>query len=242
MGVEPALFSPSLRSPRAARGGARARSGSSAMAMLLHRHRPLFGGEAWDMVIRAAGECGRKLPVGLLLVGDGTRRQKLEMLAEPVSQRRRAAARSPTARELARLLASADALVHGCEAETFCMVAAEARASGIPLIVPDRGAAVDQLVAGAGATYRAGQRSDRSSGRSAGSFDRGPELQRAAAVRASQVRTMDEHFAELFARYETLRAHCIAADADRGRRSEREDRVAPETRARASADMRIQLR
>ena len=37
-------------------------------------------------------------------------------------------------------LASADALVHGCEAETFCLVAAEARASGTPMIVPDRGA------------------------------------------------------------------------------------------------------
>jgi hypothetical protein len=30
---------------------------------------------------------------------------------------------------LARILASVDALVHGCEAETFCMTAAEARAS-----------------------------------------------------------------------------------------------------------------
>jgi alpha-1,6-mannosyltransferase len=32
-------------------------------------------------------------------------------------------------------------------------------------------------------------------------IERGPELQRAAAVRASQVRTMDQHFADLFARY-----------------------------------------
>ena len=35
--------------------------------------------------------------------------------------------------------------------------------------------------------------------------DRGPEFQRAAAARASQVRTMDEHFAELFAHYRALR-------------------------------------
>jgi alpha-1,6-mannosyltransferase len=104
---------------------------------------------------------------------------------------------------VARLLASADALIHGCEAETFCMVAAEARASGIPLIVPDRGAAVDQLVPGAGTTYRAA--CEASLERAiVGFIDRGPELQRAAAVRASRVRTMDEHFAELFARYETL--------------------------------------
>jgi alpha-1,6-mannosyltransferase len=105
--------------------------------------------------------------------------------------------------ELARLMASADALVHGCEAETFCLVAAEARASGVPLIVPDRGATVDQLVSGAGTAFRAG--SQISLERAINRFmDRGPEMQRAAAVRASHVRTMDEHFGELFARYQTL--------------------------------------
>jgi alpha-1,6-mannosyltransferase len=97
-------------------------------------------------------------------------------------------------------MASADALVHGCEAETFCMVAAEARASGLPLIVPHRGAAVDHLVRGAGAVYRAAR--ERSIERAIERFiERGPELQRAAAARASRVRTMDEHFAELFERY-----------------------------------------
>ena len=99
--------------------------------------------------------------------------------------------------ELARLLASADALVHGCEAETFCMVAAEARASGIPLIVPDRGAAAEQCLAGL--CIAPGRHFTRPG--SIDFVDRGPELQRAAAARASHVRTMDEHFAELFARY-----------------------------------------
>jgi hypothetical protein len=35
---------------------------------------------------------------------------------------------------------------------------------------------------------------------------RGPELQRAAAVRGSSPRTMDEHFADLFASYGSLAA------------------------------------
>jgi alpha-1,6-mannosyltransferase len=115
--------------------------------------------------------------------------------------------------ELARLLASADALVHGCEAETFCMVAAEARASGTPLIVPDRGAAVDQLAPGAGMVYRGA--SEVSLERAIGRFiRRGPELQRAAAIRARVVRTMDEHFADLFARYEQLAPlHSVRAAA-----------------------------
>ena len=54
-----------------------------------------------------------------------------------------------------------------------------------------------------GTLYRAG--SERSLQRALERFiDRGPELQRAAAARASDVRTMDEHFADLFARYECM--------------------------------------
>ena len=198
MGVEPGLFSPMLRSTEV-RKAALATLGLDPSAVLLLGIGRFSAEKRWDMVMRAVDECSRRYPVGLLLVGDGRTRQKLELLAERLPS----VAVMPSLtdrRELARLLASADALVHGCEAETFCMVAAEARASGIPLIVPDRGAAVDQLVRGAGAIYRSAR--ERSLERAIGQFiQRGPELQRAAAVRASKVRTMDEHFADLFARY-----------------------------------------
>ena len=71
------------------------------------------------------------------------------------------------------------------------------------MILPDRGATVDQLASGAGTLFRSG--SQISLERAINRFlDRGPELQRAAAVRASRPRTMHEHFADLFARYETL--------------------------------------
>ena len=54
-----------------------------------------------------------------------------------------------------------------------------------------------------GALYRAG--SEISLQRALERFvARGPELQRAAAARASHVRTMDEHFADLFAHYECI--------------------------------------
>jgi alpha-1,6-mannosyltransferase len=201
LGVEPGLFSPAMRSPDIRRAALGALGLDEDGILLLGIGR--FSGEKrWDMVAHAVGECARRLPVGLLLVGDGPKRHKLEILAE----------RYPTIAvlprlddrdELARLLASGDALVHGCEAETFCLVAAEARASGIPLIVPDRGAAADQLVPGAGVTYRSGR--ERSLEHAIASFiDRGPELQRAAAARASRIRTMDDHFAELFGRYAQL--------------------------------------
>jgi alpha-1,6-mannosyltransferase len=201
MGVEAGLFSPSLRSPML-REQALSALGLDAGATLLVGIGRFSAEKRWDMVMRAVAEASRRRDVGLLLVGDGSKRMKLELLAErmgTVAVLPRIADRE----ELARLLASADALVHGCEAETFCMVAAEARASGIPLIVPDRGAAADQLVEGAGKIYRAA--SEVSLERAIGRFiDRGPELQRAAAARSSRVRTMEEHFAELFARYEAL--------------------------------------
>src|SRR5438309_9827616 len=133
------------------------------------------------MLLRALGRPARRHDAGLVLVGDGPKRAKLELLAD----RTRTAMVLPRIAdrlELARLLASADALVHGCEAETFCMVAAEARASGIPMIVPDRGAAVDQLVRGAGAVYQSAR--ERSLEQAIDRFiECGPELQRAAAVR-----------------------------------------------------------
>lgn len=201
MGVEAGLFSPSLRSAelrKTALGGL----GLDPDGLLFVGVGRLSAEKRWDMVLRAVGEIGRRLAVGMVLVGDGSKRQKLEMLAEqypnvallpPITDRS----------ELARLLASGDALVHGCEAETFCLVAAEARASGVPLIVPDRGGAIDQLVDGAGTSYSAGR--ERSLKQAIERFvARGPELQRAAAVRASHPRTMDEHFADLFARYEAL--------------------------------------
>ena len=201
MGVEADLFSPTLRSA-AVREQALAVLGLDADAILLLGVGRLSAEKRWDMVMRAVSEAASKRKVGLLLVGEGRKQARLELLAD----RTRGVAVLPRISdrgELARLLASSDALVHGCEAETFCMVAAEARASGIPLIVPDRGAAVDQLAPGAGTTYRAA--SQISLERAIGRFiDRGPELQRAVAVRSARVRTMDEHFAELFARYQAL--------------------------------------
>ena len=204
MGVEPALFSPGLRSAPL-RAAALDALGLGEDGVLLLGVGRFSAEKRWDLCIRAAGEIGRKLPVGLLLVGQGSRRTKLEMLA---GQYRHVAVMPAISdrRQLATLFASADALVHGCESETFCLVAAEARASGLPMIVPDRGAAVDQLVDGAGTTFAAGR--ERSLEKAIARFvRRGPELQRAVAVRSSRGRTMDEHFAELFARYEALALH-----------------------------------
>lgn len=161
-----------------------------------------FGAEKrWPMVVRAAAQASRRRPVGLVLIGAGGERERIAEAAAGCSH---IEILEPTASrgELARLLASCDALVHGCESETFGLVASEARASGLPLIVPDRGGAFDQLGAGAGLAYRAGsQRALRDAivrlYDTPGAFG-GHE--RAAA----RVRTMDQHFADLTGRYAAL--------------------------------------
>jgi alpha-1,6-mannosyltransferase len=201
MGVEAGRFSPQLRSA-ALRAGALESLGLPPEAMLLVGIGRFSGEKRWEMVVRAVQACARDCRLGLLLIGDGSRRAKLEVIAA-AGGHVRIAPRLDARGEVARLLASADALVHGCEAETFCLVAAEARASGLPMIVPDRGAAIDLLAPHAGTTYRSGNEGALA-GAIARFVDAGVELQRAAAVRHSSVRTIDEHFAELFERYAGL--------------------------------------
>lgn len=152
------------------------------------------------MVIDAATAAGAAVPVGLVLVGEGRGCTALSARAAgsphvvvdgPVRDRGL----------LARMMASADALVHGCEAETFSMVGAEAAASGTTFIAPDRGGAADHARAAGGRLYRAAN--VRSLRDELIKFAQtGRPWPHAFAPRA--VRTMDEHFAELFASYEGL--------------------------------------
>lgn len=195
LGVEPGRFDPSLRDEQLrARLLASVGLGESATLLVgLGRFAPE---KRWEMVIKAAAEAAEETPIGLVLAGDGLRRPQVERAAarhsnirilDPISDRP----------GIARLLASADALVHGCETETFGLVVSEARASGIPLIVPNRGGAAAQLARGAGLAYRAGN--ERSLKRAILAFvERDPEAQRRRATLCSPVRTMDDHFRELF--------------------------------------------
>lgn len=199
MGVEPGIFSPRHRDADL-RARLLARCGLPPEATLLIGAGRLAPEKRWPMVIEAVTAAGYAQPVGLLLLGNGRDRARVV----------RAAANNPHVQlgapiadraELATVLASADALIHGCEAETFCMVAAEAKASGLPLIVPDDGGAGDQFAPGQGRLYparNAAALADAITGFVSGS----PAMDRAAAaVHARDVPDMDDHFDRLFATY-----------------------------------------
>ena len=195
MGVEEGVFSPDNRDP-ALRTALLAECGLPESAGLLIGVGRLAAEKRWPLVIAAVRLARRDRPLGLVLLGAGGQEARIRRaigtdphirLLEPVRERAKFAA----------IVASADALVHGCEAETYCLSAAEARASGVPVIVPDRGGAADHAADGGGLTYRAAD-------------------PRALAVAIGQlaaqdwprshapVQTMRDHFTHLFAHYRDL--------------------------------------
>lgn len=194
MGVQPGVFGPEHRD-EALRTELLAECALGPDATLLVAAGRLANEKRVPMLVEAATLAGLQRPVGLAIFGEGRAQAKIVRaiagnphirLFMPVRDRARFAA----------ILASADALLHGCEAETFGMTTAEARASGVPVIAPDRGGASDFA---------------------------DPPLQFTAtdaddAVRAilelpdrfapyppsRKVRSMEDHFAELFALYERI--------------------------------------
>ena len=213
MGIEPGLFSPGRRD-EALRAALLAQCGLAKDAHLLLSVGRMASEKRLPMIIDAVAAAGQTAPVGLVMIGDGPERTRVERhirrnphirLLSPERDRSR----------MATLLASADALVHGCESETFGMVAAEARASGLPMIVPDSGGASAQLAPGAGTSYRAGDATALTAAimRFAAADEGGAAGQwRAAAIAASQHPiSMTDHFMALCHHYARLLAPATRA-------------------------------
>lgn len=201
MGIDPHVFAPELRDETLrARLLKQCGLGPDATLLLgVGRHAPE---KRWPMVVRAVKAAATTRRIGLVIVGSGRHSGKIDRAIGGDPRIRLAGATSDRA-EMARYMASADALIHGMESETFCMVAAEARASGLTLIVPDRGAAADHARDAGGIRYAAG--SAVSAATAIGCFiDAGGRDGRPFAGTIG-VRTMDAHFADLFARFELLR-------------------------------------
>ncbi len=195
MGVEEGVFSPANRDP-ALRAALLAECGLPESAGLLLGVGRLAAEKRWPMVIEAVRLAARERPLGLVLLGAGGQERKIRKaigtdphirLLEPVRDRDKFAA----------IAASADALVHGCEAETYCLAAAEARASGVPVLVPDRGGAADHAANGGGLTYR-------SADPRALAVAIGELAARDWPRSHAPVPTMRDHFAHLFAHYREL--------------------------------------
>jgi alpha-1,6-mannosyltransferase len=196
MGVEAHRFSADKRNGDL-RASLLAQCGLSPDATLLVAAGRLAPEKRLPMLVEAVTIAGRHRQVGLAIFGEG--RDDTNILRSiggnphirlfyPERDRER----------FATILASADAFLHGCEAETFCMTAAEASTSGIPVIVPDRGGAADFAKGDGGLSYRAADHAD---------LVRAIlSLPDAFAARSAggKARAMHDHFATLFGIYQKL--------------------------------------
>jgi len=199
MGVDPGVFSPAHRDS-GLRRDLLARCALPENASLLIGVGRHSGEKRWPLVIDACLAASQHRPVGLILVGDGRDRSRL---VRQIGDNPHIHLLAPIADRvlLAKVLASADALVHGCEAETFGLVAAEAAASGLPLIVPDEGGAADFVRDDNGVLYRAGDAAAAARAITELLSRNREQVTAAAARRAHSVPLIDDHFAALFTRY-----------------------------------------
>ena len=196
MGVEAQRFSAGKRNGNL-RASLLAQCGLDADATLLVAAGRLAPEKRLPMLVEAVTIAGRHRQVGLAIFGEG--RDDTNILRSIGGNPHIRLFRPERDRErFASVLASADALLHGCEAETFCMTAAEASASGIPVIVPDRGGAADFARGGVGLSYRAADHADlvRAILSLPESF--------AARSTGCTARALGDHFAALFAIYQNL--------------------------------------
>ena len=213
LGIERHHFSPALRDEEL-RAGLLEQCGLPPDAHLLvgigRHHRE----KRWPLVIEAAVRAGATLPVGLVLIGQGMSTRLLQKaigdsphvrLFRPVYDRRR----------LARIMASADALIHGGSSEPFGLVAYEALACGAPMIVPNEGGAFEASAPGYAETFAAGDAVDCAA--AIGRFFARPhaDLRAAAAAAAAGVRSDEDHAAALIDHYTRALAAPVSAATPR---------------------------
>ncbi len=205
MGVEPQRFSASKRN-EGLRASLLAQCGLGPDATLLVAAGRLAPEKRLPMLVEAVTIAGRHRQLGLAIFGEG--RDDTNILRSIGGNPHIRLFRPERDREkFASILASADAFLHGCEAETFCMTAAEASASGIPVIVPDRGGAADFAARQMELAYRAADHTDLVRAILA-LPDRFAERSTGRMTRA-----MDDHFAALFAIYQNLTSSQVSSAA-----------------------------
>jgi alpha-1,6-mannosyltransferase len=156
------------------------------------------------LVLEALELLAQKRPLGVVLLGDGPERERLEAQGRKLP-RFRSLRFTRERDEYSRLLASVDALGHGSLCETFGFLLAECLASGTPLVAPDRGGAAD-LANGPFAERYPAFGGPEAVARALGRLFERPraELTPLAAGRAARIPSTRAHFASLFDTYARL--------------------------------------
>jgi alpha-1,6-mannosyltransferase len=211
-GIDLELFHPSRRDPllRAELLQSLGLPPSALLLVGIGRHHPE---KRWPMLFSAVGKAGREAPIGMIQLGDGFARQRVEKAAKGAGNVRLLGQVADRI-EVARLLASADAFVHASRAETFGLVASEALASGVPLVLPDAGGCCDAADPMWAESYKSGSASAATAAILRLRQRPRHELAAAAAVgRSTRLLSTDQHFDRLFALYRGTEPPLAAAPA-----------------------------
>lgn len=154
-------------------------------------------------LIRAFQRASAQRPIGWVIFGDGPLRDRISKQAEGVPGLF-IAGFTKDREELARALASADAMLHGSAAETYGLVVAEALCAGLPIVVPDVGGAADLAGPDHAEVYPTGD-ADAAAAALLRVLDRDRGALRAGALKAAEgIGTMADHFDNLFDFYGRL--------------------------------------
>jgi alpha-1,6-mannosyltransferase len=156
------------------------------------------------LVFDALELLARERPLGVVLLGDGPERERLEAQGRRLPSFR-SLRFTRDREEYAGLLASVDVLGHGSLCETFGFLLAECLASGTPLVTPDRGGAAD-LANGPFAERYPAFGGPEVVAQALGRLFAKPraELSLLAAERAARIPSTRGHFAALFSTYAAL--------------------------------------
>lgn len=202
-GVERMKFSPDYRDLSARRemlASCGLRDDAS-LLIAVGRHHPE---KRLSTIIKAVSLAQSRRKIGLYIAGDGFLRASVERWALN-ARNVYVAGQINDQEQLATIMASADALIHGSAAETFGLVLAEALCSGTPLVLPAAPAAASFAGEGYSQVYRAGDAED-----GAAAILRllagNRECQSHAACAAAQARvcSVEQHFEKLFEIYERI--------------------------------------
>ncbi|MGC4087201.1 MAG: glycosyltransferase [Polyangiaceae bacterium] len=197
-GVDTSVFQPEARDAEF-----RKRFLGNRAASLLVSVGRLSSEKRTDVILDGFRRLRQKRDAVLLVYGDGPERAKLEQSARDLRdvvflgfERNRA--------ELARALASSDALVHAGPFETFGLVIAEARACATPVVVASSGAAEEVAARDCSERYLACDAEAFAAALERLLARDRQELAARARDAAASVLTVDQHFQNLIALYRTL--------------------------------------
>lgn len=202
-GIDKSFFSPSRRdlSLRSAILDDLGLTPDASLVICVSRFHPE---KRLSTVIDGFRKASEDKPMGLIIFGGGPIQKWIEWKVKGVKNIKLMGF-TRNRDELANIMASSDYFVHGSAAETFGLVVAEAICSGLPVVVPDTGGAVDLADSKYAGIYKTGDHESLSNVLLAiTSRNRDNMTFHSSQAAKDKIWTVDEHFEHLFSLYQQL--------------------------------------